>query len=98
MLKSQSLSPYSYSPILRLQEGDRFEIMKDMQGVCRLTIKYCEMEDAGEYTCKIDKQDDKTVTKVVISGQLSDFDFDPSCIDTIFVLSIDVNDSRRIIH
>uniref|UniRef100_T1HGY0 Ig-like domain-containing protein n=7 Tax=Rhodnius prolixus TaxID=13249 RepID=T1HGY0_RHOPR len=38
-----------------------------MQGVCRLTIKYCKMEDAGEYTCSIDKQEDKTTTNVVIS-------------------------------
>lgn len=41
-----------------------------MSGVCRLTIKSCENEDAGEYTCRLDKQDDKTSTKVIVSGNL----------------------------
>lgn len=53
------------------QEGDKYEIMKDMQGVCRLTIKYCEMEDAGEYTCRIDKQEERTTTKLIVSGWIS---------------------------
>jgi len=42
-----------------------------MAGVCRLTIKCAKMEDAGEYTCKIDKQDDKTTTQLIVVGQLS---------------------------
>ena len=39
-----------------------------MQGVCRLSIRYSELQDSGEYMCKIDKQEDKTVTTVEIKG------------------------------
>lgn len=42
-----------------------------MQGNCRLVIKSAVLEDSGEYICKIDKQDEKTITEVKISGELS---------------------------
>ncbi|GLH11534.1 Putative titin length, partial [Gryllus bimaculatus] len=50
----------------KIEEGDKYETSKDLAGVCRLTIKYCEIEDGGEYSARIFKQEDKTTTKVVI--------------------------------
>nr|CAD7393168.1 unnamed protein product [Timema cristinae] len=50
----------------KLEEGDKYEIAKEMSGVCRLTIKDCTLEDSGEYTCRIEKQSDKTSTNVTI--------------------------------
>lgn len=41
---------------------------KDMNGVCRLTIKSATLEDSGEYICKINKQTDKTETVLTIVG------------------------------
>jgi hypothetical protein len=40
-----------------------------MQGVCSLTIKECILKDTDTYTCKIEKQDDKTECKVKITGK-----------------------------
>lgn len=51
----------------KLKESSKYEISKDMSGVCRLTIKSLENDDAGEYMCKLDKQEDKTATKVNVS-------------------------------
>jgi Immunoglobulin I-set domain. len=42
-----------------------------MSGICRLTIKNCEIEDSGEYSCRIEKQEDKTTTLVTIIGKYS---------------------------
>ncbi|KAL1129846.1 hypothetical protein AAG570_012790 [Ranatra chinensis] len=50
----------------KLTEGEKYSISKDMQGVCRLTIFNCKLDDSGEYTCKIEKQDDKTITNLKI--------------------------------
>ncbi|KAJ8886792.1 hypothetical protein PR048_013004 [Dryococelus australis] len=46
--------------------GDKYDITKELSGVCRLTIKNCAKEDGGEYTCRIEKQNDKTTTTVTI--------------------------------
>jgi len=51
------------------QDGEQFSISKDMSGVCRLTIKSATLEDSGEYSCKINKQTDKTDTVVTIVGE-----------------------------
>lgn len=40
-----------------------------MSGVCRLAIKNCELEDNGEYTCKIEKQTEKTTATTKIVGK-----------------------------
>ena len=51
-----------------LEDGKNdFEINKDLTGNCRLTIKKLKAGHAGEYTCKIDKQDVKTKTTVKVS-------------------------------
>lgn len=55
------------------QDGDKYDIAKEMSGICRLTIKDCEIEDSGEYSCTIDKQDDKTTTLVTIIGKCTEY-------------------------
>lgn len=51
------------------QDDDKYETAKEMSGICRLTIKNCEIEDSGEYSCRIEKQEDKTTTLVTIIGK-----------------------------
>lgn len=51
------------------QDGDQYQVSKDMSGVCRLTIKSATLEDSGEYTCKISKQTDKTETVLTVVGK-----------------------------
>lgn len=50
----------------QLKDGKRIETSKDMSGVCRLTVKDCVFADAGEYSCRITKQTDKTTASVNI--------------------------------
>lgn len=40
-----------------------------MSGVCRLAIKNSELEDNGDYTCKIEKQTEKTTASTKIVGK-----------------------------
>lgn len=49
-----------------LKDGDDYDISKDMTGICRLTIKKPKIADTGKYTCKIDKQNDKTETQLTV--------------------------------
>lgn len=55
-----------YKGTTKLEDGEKFSISKDINGVCRLTIKNAEFEDAGEFSCKLEKQTEKTVTNVNI--------------------------------
>lgn len=55
-----------YKGEVKLEDNDRFGISKDISGCCRLTIKSAEFDDAGDYTCKLEKQADKTTTKLGI--------------------------------
>lgn len=55
-----------YKGTTKLEDGDKYSISKDIAGVCRLTLKNCILEDAGEYSCKLEKQPDKTTTNVNI--------------------------------
>ncbi|CAG9796113.1 unnamed protein product [Diatraea saccharalis] len=50
----------------KLEDGEEFQISKDLSGVCRLLIKSAKLEDAGKYACKLEKQPDKTETDVKI--------------------------------
>lgn len=50
----------------KLNDDDKYSISKDINGCCRLTLKIAEFEDAGEYSCKLEKQTEKTVTNVNI--------------------------------
>lgn len=53
----------------KLENGEQFLIGKELSGICKLQIKNCAFEDAGNYTCKIEKQTDKTETVVKIVGE-----------------------------
>lgn len=53
----------------KLEDGEEFQISKDLSGVCRLIIKKAKFEDAGKYSCKIEKQTDKTNCELKIIGQ-----------------------------
>lgn len=55
-----------YKGTTKLEDGDKYSIFKDMSGACRLSIKSGTLEDSGEYSCKIAKQTDRTVTNVNI--------------------------------
>jgi hypothetical protein len=55
-----------YKGTTKLEDGDKYGISKDINGVCRLTIKYADFVDAGEYACKLEKQTEKTVTNLNI--------------------------------
>lgn len=57
-----------YKEKTKLADGDKYSISKDMSGICRLTIKNCELNDSGKYYCRIEKQDDKTSSTVKIVG------------------------------
>ncbi|RZF42380.1 hypothetical protein LSTR_LSTR004188 [Laodelphax striatellus] len=50
----------------KITENDKYSMIKEPTGVCRLTVKNCVIEDSGEYACKIDKQDDKTTTNLKV--------------------------------
>lgn len=57
-----------YKEKTKLTDGEKYDISKDMSGICRLIIKNCELNDSGKYYCRIEKQDDKTYTTVKIVG------------------------------
>nr|XP_029716085.1 twitchin isoform X7 [Aedes albopictus] len=47
-------------------DGDKYVIGKDLNGTVTLIIKNSTLDDADTYTCKIEKQTDKTETKLKI--------------------------------
>lgn len=51
----------------KLTNDDHHVIGKELSGICRLMIKSCDFDDAGPYSCHLDKQPDKTETVVKIS-------------------------------
>lgn len=53
----------------KLQQGDQYLIGKELSGLCKLVIKNCVFEDDGTYSCRIEKQTDKTDTLVKIVGE-----------------------------
>ncbi|XP_065089532.1 twitchin isoform X13 [Ochlerotatus camptorhynchus] len=62
-----SLAPISWwRGETKLENSDRYIIGKDLNGTMTLIIKNCVAEDADTYTCKIEKQTDKTETKLKI--------------------------------
>lgn len=50
-------------------DDDQYLIGKELSGICKLQIKDCKFEDAANYSCRIDKQTDKTDTVVKIVGK-----------------------------
>lgn len=53
----------------KIEDCDDYQISKDLSGICKLVIKSCKFEDAGKYSCRIEKQPDKTETDVKIVGK-----------------------------
>lgn len=53
----------------KLEEGDEFAISKELSGACKLYIKNCKLTDTGDYSCRIEKQPDRTDTAVKIIGK-----------------------------
>ncbi|XP_058812495.1 twitchin isoform X5 [Topomyia yanbarensis] len=62
-----SLAPISWwKGETKLENNDRYVIGKDLNGTVSLIIKNCVQSDADTYTCRIEKQPDKTETKLKI--------------------------------
>lgn len=53
----------------KLEDGDIYSISKELSGICKLTIKNCTLKDTGDYSCRIEKQSDRTDTKLQIIGK-----------------------------
>lgn len=53
----------------KLSNDDRHFIDKDLAGLCTLKIKSCDLNDTGDYRCQLEKQPDKTETKVKVVGK-----------------------------
>lgn len=53
----------------KLSNNEEYLIGKELSGICKLQIKNCKFVDTGTYSCRIDKQPDKTETNVKIVGK-----------------------------
>lgn len=53
----------------KLSNDSKYTIDKDLSGVCTLQIKSCDLIDTGDYRCQLERQPDKTETKVKIVGK-----------------------------
>lgn len=53
----------------KLSNDGKYFIDKDLAGVCTLQFKSCELDDTGDYRCQLEKQPDKTETKVKVVGK-----------------------------
>lgn len=56
-----------YKGETKLQDDDKYQIMKDLSGNLKLTIKNCTEEDTGDYSVRIARQPDRSDTKVKIT-------------------------------
>lgn len=52
----------------KLEDGEDFQITKELSGACKLLIKNSKLEDSGKYRCQIEKQPEKSETEVKIIG------------------------------
>ncbi|XP_031623079.1 twitchin-like isoform X2 [Contarinia nasturtii] len=50
----------------KLSSDDKYFIDKDLAGVCTLKIKSCDLNDTGDFRCQLERQPDKTDTKVKV--------------------------------
>lgn len=53
----------------KVSNDDKYLIGKELSGVCKLTIRNCDFDDAGNYRCQLDRQPDKTETVVKMTGE-----------------------------
>lgn len=50
----------------KLEDGEEFSISKDLSGICRLVIKDSKLDHSGKYSCRIEKQPEKTQTSTQV--------------------------------
>lgn len=58
-----------YKGDIKLSNDDKYFIEKDLVGVCKLQITSCDLDDAGDYRCQLERQPDKTETKIKVIGK-----------------------------
>lgn len=58
-----------YKGDTKLSNDNKYLIEKDLSGVCTLQIKSCELNDTGDYRCQLERQPDKSETKVKVVGK-----------------------------
>ena len=58
-----------------IDDNPDYDITRDRQGVCTLTIEEVFKDDAGRFTCKSQNQfgGDETSSKITVTGQLLNF-------------------------
>lgn len=58
----------------KLSNDDKYFIDKGhLSGICTLKMKSCDLNDTGDYRCQLERQPDKTETKVKVVGEYSTF-------------------------
>lgn len=55
----------------KLSSDDKYFIDKDLQGLCTLQIKSCDLDDTGDFRCQLERQPEKTETKVKVVGKFA---------------------------
>lgn len=58
-----------YKKDKKLEDGELYSISKELSGTCKLTLKNCELDDTGDYSCRINKQADRTDTVLKVVGK-----------------------------
>ncbi len=58
-----------YKAERKLSSDSKYLIDKDLAGVCILQIKSCELDDTGDFKCQLERQPDKTETKLKVIGK-----------------------------
>ena len=51
------------------QDSEHYTIGKDMLGTCRLTIRGATKKDAGDWSCRLFRQKDRTNSTVSLSRE-----------------------------
>lgn len=89
---SNSLAIVSwYKEETKIEDGDDYQISKELSGVCKLVIKSAKLEDAGKWSCRIEKQPDRTDTEVKIVGKYSlifNFSFVDISLNKIWIIIV----------
>lgn len=58
-----------YKADKKLSSDDKYLIDKELSGVCTLQFKSCSLDDTGDFRCQLERQPDKTETKVKVVGK-----------------------------
>ena len=62
------LAALTLSPAV-LQDSEHYTIGKDMLGTCRLTIRGANKKDAGDWSCRLFRQKDRTNCTVSLTRE-----------------------------